>query len=101
MAYVYSCVGKDYSEIPVKSVNKAWFIDEVFDIENVIKRSISKEQWKREMEEATIFKYYDKEDQEPWKTVKKTRTKQIIQDFVLKKYRLYIVALLDKLGLRK
>ena len=53
------------------------------------------------MEEATIFKYYDKEDQEPWKTVKKTRTKQIIQDFVLKKYRLYIVALLDKLGLRK
>lgn len=101
LAYVYSCVGKDYSEVPVKVVNKAWFIDEIFDIENVIKRSISKEQWKREMEEATIFKYYDKEDQEPWKTVKKTRTKQIVQDFVLKKYRLYIVALLDKLGLRK
>lgn len=92
---------KDYSEIPVKTSKKAWFIDEVFDVENVIKGVISKEQWKKEMAEATIFKYYDKEDQEPWKTVKKTRVKQIAQDFLLKKYRLYIVALLDKLGLRK
>ena len=101
LAYVYSCVGKDYSEIPVKTSKKAWFIDEVFDVENVIKGVISKEQWKKEMAEATIFKYYDREDQEPWKTVKKTRVKQIAQDFLLKKYRLYIVALLDKLGLRK
>ena len=101
LAYVYSCVGKDYSEIQVKTSKKAWFIDEVFDVENVIKGVISKEQWKKEMAEATIFKYYDREDQEPWKTVKKTRVKQIAQDFLLKKYRLYIVALLDKLGLRK
>lgn len=101
LAYVYSCVGKDYSEIPVKTSKKAWFIDEVFDVENVIKGVISKEQWKKEMAEATIFKYYDKEDPEPWKAVKKTRVKQIAQDFLLKKYRLYIVALLDKLGLRK
>ena len=98
---MYSCVGKDYSEIPVKTSKKAWFIDEVFDVENVIKGVISKEQWKKEMAEATIFKYYDREDQEPWKTVKKTRVKQIAQDFLLKKYRLYIVALLDKFGLRK
>lgn len=101
LAYVYSCVGRDYSAIPVKISKEAWFIDEVFDVENVIKGVISKEQWKKEMAEATIFKYYDREDQEPWKTVKKTRVKQIAQDFLLKKYRLYIVALLDKLGLRK
>ena len=50
--------------IRVKTSKKAWFIDEVFDVENVIKGVISKEQWKKEMAEATIFKYYDKEDQE-------------------------------------
>lgn len=101
LAYVYSCVGADYSEIPVRATEKAWFIDEVFDVENVIKGTVSKAQWKKEMSEATIFKYYDKEDPEPWKSVKKTRIKQIAQDFILKKYRLYIVAVLDKLGLRK
>lgn len=55
LAYVYSCVGKDYSEIPVKTSKKAWFIDEVFDVENVLKGVTSKEQWKKEMAEATIF----------------------------------------------
>lgn len=101
LAYVYSCVDADYSKVPMKPANKAWFIDEIFDVENVIKGIISKEQWKKEMAEATIFKYYDKEDPEPWKAVKKTRKRQMAQDFLLKKYRLYIVALLDKLGLRK
>lgn len=101
LAYVYSCAGVDYSGISVKTTKKAWFIDEVFDIENVIKGVVSKSQWSKEMKEATIFKYYDKDDQEPWKAVKKTRIRQIAQDFILKKYRLYIVALLDKLGLRK
>ena len=101
LAYVYSCVRADYTKIPIKVTEKAWFIDEIFDIENVIKGVISKEQWKQELSEATIFKYYDKEDPEPWKAVKKTRGKQIAQDFILKKYRLYIVAVLDKLGLRK
>lgn len=101
LAYVYSCVGFDYSEIPVRTTKKSWFIDEVFDVENVIKGTVSRAQWKKEMSEATIFKYYDKEDPEPWKSVKKTRIKQIAQDFILKRYRLYIVAVLDKLGLRK
>ena len=101
LAYVYSCAGVDYSEISTKVKKEAWFIDEVFDIENVIKGVISKVQWSKDMEEATIFKYYDKDDQEPWKVVKKTRIRQIVRDFVLKRYRLYIVALLDKLGFRK
>lgn len=101
LAYVYSCAGFDYSEISTKVKKEAWFIDEVFDIENVIKGVISKVQWSKDMEEATIFKYYDKDDQEPWKVVKKTRIRQIVRDFILKRYRLYIVALLDKLGFRK
>lgn len=101
LAYVYSCAGVDYSEISTKVKKEAWFIDEVFDIENVIKGVISKVQWSKDMEEATIFKYYDKDDQEPWKVVKKTKIRQIVRDFILKRYRLYIVALLDKLGFRK
>lgn len=101
LAYVYSCAGVDYSKVSLKTTKKAWFIDEVFDIENVIKGVVSKAQWSKEMKEATIFKYYDKDDQEPWRVVKKTRIRQIAKDFILKRYRLYIVALLDKLGLRK
>ena len=101
LAYVYSCAGLDYTQISTVVKEKVWFIDEVFDIENVLTKRISKAQWKKEMEEATIFKYYDKDDTEPWEIVKQGKTKQIIQDLILKRYRLYIVYVLDRLGLRK
>jgi len=101
LAYVYSCVGLDYSQIPIKVQGMHWFIDEVFDYENVILRRVSKKKWKKEMEEATIFKYYDKEDIVPFEMVKRMRVKQMIQDIILKRFRLYIVFVLDKLGLRK
>lgn len=101
LAYVYSCAGLDYSHIPTKVIGKKWFIDEIFDIENVIMKKISRKKWKYDMSEATIFKYYDKDDTIPFEMVKKGRIKQIIQDLVLKRFRLYIVFVLDKLGLRK
>lgn len=101
LAYVYSCVGLDYSHISTTVQHDCWFIDEVFDIENVIKGTISKHQWKQDLNEATIFKYYDKKDPKPWELVNKHKWKQIIQDLLLKKFRIYIVFVLDKLGLRK
>lgn len=101
LAYVYSCAGKDYSEISTVVQNDAWFIDEVFDYENVIKRAISRKQWIKDKEKATIFKYYDKDDIEPYNMVYKTRYKQILQDFVLKKYRLYIVHIMNLLNIGK
>lgn len=101
LAYVYSCAGKDYSVINTTIKEKQFFIDEVFDIENVIKGNISKKKWKADLEQATVYKYYDPNDKEPWKIVKKNRVKQIVQDIVLKKYRLYIVAILDKIGFKK
>lgn len=101
LAYVYSCAGLDYSAVPTKVKEKCWFIDEVFDIENVINRKISKEKWQKDMKEATIFKYYDKDDPEPWKIVNKTKIKQILQDFILSRFRLYVVYVLDKLGFKK
>ena len=53
------------------------------------------------MAEATLFKYYDPEDLVPYEMVKKGKAKQILMDIVLKRFRLYIVFVLDKLGLRK
>ena len=101
LAYVYSCAGLDYLLIDTTVKEDAWFIDEVFDYENVLKRIITKKQWEKDKEEATIYKYYDEKDTTPWQIVNKSRHKQMFQDFALKKYRLYIVHALDKIGLRK
>ncbi len=101
LAYVYSSAGSDYSNIPTKIIGKKWFIDELFDVENVILGKIKKRTWKQDMAEATVLKYYDKDDIVPYDFAKKGRIKQIIQDIILKRFRLYIVFVLDKLGLRK
>lgn len=101
LAYVYSCAGLDYSKINTIVKNEKYFIDEVFDIENVLKRNITKDKWKADLHQASIYKYYDTEDLEPWQVVKKTKNKQIMKDLILKKYRLYIVAMLDRIGLKK
>lgn len=101
LAYVYSCAGLDYNLVPTKVKEKTWYIDELYDVENVVIGKISKKQWKQDMQQATSFKYYDEEDMLPYEIAKKQKTKQIIQDIVLKRFRLYIVFVLDKLGLRK
>ncbi len=102
LAYVYSSAQLDYSRIPIKlTTEKEWFIDEVFDVENVILGKLKRKKWKLDMAEATIFKYYDGEDIVPYKIVKKGKIKQILQDIILKRFRLYIVFILDKFGFRK
>lgn len=101
LAYVYSCAGLDYSIIPTSVDSDAWFIDEIFDYENVLKGVISKEQWKADKASATIFKYYNKDDIEPYNMVFRCRHRQIIRDFLLRKFRLYIVYILDRIGLKR
>lgn len=101
LAYVYSSAGLDYSHIPTKVVGKKWYIDEIYDVENVLTGKISRKQWNREMKEAVLLKYYDKDDMAPYEYAKKGKTKQIVQDIILKRFRLYIVFVLDKIGLRK
>lgn len=101
LAYAYSCVGEDYTQVNTEVIEDRWFIDEVFDFENVIKGIISKKQWKADMKQATVFKYYDKNDVEPWHYVMNSRWIQTAQDIILKRFRLYIIYILDKLGLRK
>lgn len=101
LAYVYSCAGLDYSHICTMITEDRFYIDEIFDVVNIVHSRLSIKQWKKDMAEATVFKYYDKYDQEPWKLVKVHRLKKIIQDIIIKKYRPYIVFIGSKLGLRK
>ena len=101
LAYIYSSAGLDYSCINTKVTEEKWFIDEFFDIENVIHGRIFYSQWKKDKSEATVFKYYDKNDLEPWKFVKRTMWQHLFRDILLKKYRVYIIFILDKFGLKK
>jgi predicted ATP-grasp superfamily ATP-dependent carboligase len=102
LAYVYSCANEDYATIATTvRAGKQYFIDELFDVENILHRKLSISRYRQEKKEATIYKYYDAEDVAPWEQVRKHRIKQIIQDIILKKYRLYIVRVLEKFGLKK
>lgn len=100
LAYVVNCAGLDYSQISTKVMMDSWYIDELFDCENIIERNLSFRQWKRDKLKATVFKYYDKDDEGPWQYVMKRRWKQIAQDLILRRFRLYIVYIYDKIGLK-
>ena len=52
-------------------------------------------------EKATVFKYYDKEDLEAWKRMKKKRWGTLVKNMLVKKFRIQIVYVLDKLGIGK
>ena len=97
LAYVMSCVGEDYSQVQYQVEKTGIFIDEVFDVENVINGTITWKEWKRERKEANVYKYYCEDDLAPWKYVKKHKWRQIFQDFILSKYRLYVVFIIDKI----
>lgn len=101
LAYVYSAAGLDYTKIPTEISRDGVFVDEIFDVENVLHCKLSMRQWKSDRKEATVYKYFDKQDIHPYQIVQKGKWKQIIQDLILKKYRLYIVYILDKFGLHK
>lgn len=101
LAYVMSCVGEDYSQVQYQVTKTGTFIDEVFDVENVINGSVKWQIWKKEKKEANVYKYYSKDDLAPWEYVKKYKWRQIIQDLILAKYRLYVVFLIDKIKIWK
>lgn len=101
LAYVYSCGGADYTKIQCQVSDDQWFIDELFDFENVLSGKISYKQWKKEKARATIYKYYDKDDEEPWRYLKRKRWVLMSKEMIVKKFRPYIVFVLDKLGIKK
>lgn len=97
LAYVYDIAGLDYSHINMNVNSQHCFIDEIFDVYNIWNSQLTMEKWKMDKNKATIFKYYDEKDLEPWKFVKRYRYKKFLYDYFLKKYRLYVVYLMDKI----
>lgn len=99
--WVNSSIGENIEHIPTKVASRSMFIDEIFDEENVKRGTVSREQWQKERKEATVFKYFDKDDIAPYEAVKKGKRKKLILDAIVAKNRLYIVYVLDKLGLKR
>lgn len=97
LAWYKSMIGMDEGTVPTSVTKNVWFIDEVFDVANVWNRTVSRKQWKKERAEANIFKYYATDDKKPWENMKRHRVSKIFQDTIIKKYRLYIVWMMDKL----
>ena len=101
LLWVKSSLGEDINDVSVKVASQSFFIDEIFDEENVKRKVVSREQWQNERDAATVFKYYDQVDMAPYEAVKKGKKKKILLDSVVAKNRLYIVYILDKLGIRR
>lgn len=101
LAYVYSAAGLDYSHIPTTVEGENRFVDELYDVENVLTGKVSYKLWKQDKAQATIFKYYDREDPVPCEIEKKRMPKQILQNIILKRFRVYVVFVLDKIGVGK
>ena len=101
LVWVYDAMGVKTDEVSTHVVDKAYFLDELFDEQNIKKGIISREQWEKENEEATIRKYYDPEDLGPYEAMKKGKRKKLIVDSLVAKNRIYIVWILNKLGLKR
>lgn len=101
LLWVVSSLENDLSNISEKVAPRSMFIDEIFDEENLKRKIVTKEQWNKERTEATVFKYYDEDDMAPYEAVKKGKKKKLFMDAIVAKNRLYIVWMLDKLGIKR
>lgn len=99
--WTLTAMGEIAENVETQVTPKSYFIDEIFDEENIRKKAVSRKQWNKEREEATVFKYYDKDDLAPYEAVKKGKRKKLFMDALVAQNRMYIVWLLDKLGLKR
>lgn len=101
LAYALSCSGRSYDLVSYKVTKPCYYMDEIFDIANVIQGNVSRKEWKKQFARVEAFKFMDIDDIKPFKIAKKGRYLRIIRDILIKKYRLYLMIVLDKVGLRK
>jgi len=101
LIWIKSCVGDSVEDISWQIVDKSYFIDEIFDKDNIRRNIVTKSQWEIERSQATVFKYYDEDDIRPYEAVIKNKKKKLIMDAIIAKNRIYIVWLLDKLGVKR
>lgn len=95
LVWVYSSAGLDYTQVPCTVQKDMWYMDELYDCLNIRKGIVTREQWKKDKAEAQVFRYYDKDDIDPWIYVNKRRHFLRAQRFFLDKYRPQIVKVLD------
>lgn len=101
LLWIKLCLGESANNINWQVRDRSYFIDEIFDMDNIRRNVVSKEQWRSEREQATVFKYYDVDDLKPYEVMKKNKKKKLLLDAIVARNRLYIVWLMDKLGLRR
>lgn len=101
LAYVNSSFDRDYGSVPTKVKNTCNYMDEIFDVSNVLIGNVSLKKWKQQREHTKAFKFYDSSDLLPYQIASKNKWIRIIRDIIIKKYRIYILFVLDKLGFRK
>jgi len=97
LIWVYSSAGLDYSCLPSTVSREVWFMDELYDCLNIQKGIVSRKQWKKERDEAAVFRYYDESDLKPWEYVYHRRHLLRIKRVLIDKYRPQIVSVLDML----
>lgn len=101
LAWVKDAIGEAPFVISTNVKQTSYFIDELADKENIKSGKISKHRWEQERAEATVFKYYDAEDMEPYRMMKKGHAKKMLMGRLLSKYRLYIVWIMDRIGIKR
>lgn len=89
----YANIQSDY---PSKVEGKKYVINELLDKINIIYGVVSKEQWKKDYEQATAFYFYDENDLEPWREAKKGMWYKLRLNAFLHKYKPVIVHWLRK-----
>lgn len=96
LAWVYDVVGMDYTQLSTTVQQPGLFMDELMDVANVWHGRVSRKQWLKQRKEATYLKYIYPNDMKPYEVMRKKRWRMMLQYAVVKKYRLYIVYLMDK-----
>lgn len=95
LAWVYNVIGLDDTQLCVKVQKPGTFMDELFDVSNVWHGRIKTRDWRKQRQEATYLKYIYPNDMKPYEVMRKQRFRLILQYAIVKKFRPYIVYLLD------
>lgn len=95
LVWIYSSAGLDYTHVASSVCNEIWYMDELYDCLNIKKGIVTREEWKKERDKVEVFRYYDKEDLDPWKYVYRRRLFLRIKRIFIDRYRPQIIKLFD------
>lgn len=97
LLWVESCLDLPLTASPIMT-DSLVYINEVYDIANVMHRNISYRTYKRDLNSAQAFLYYDSDDPQPYKNLMRRRIWEIPLRAFVKCFRPQIVWLLKKVG---